>query len=230
MARRSLYKYFSKQPYAEDFLDGIIYFRSLTYFRDYDDKNVREDKNEGTALYSPAGGLHINNMTQGKSMLAPEWSFSSSAKQKDIFVFCLSQSFSRVLWDKFGAVACVEIRDIGEFCRRAEAALPPKATFPKPHGRARIGHRVEYYKATEAGSARWALPDRISTSKLSDYAWQDEFRLVFSVADAFEFENVDTRLVHVAHQDVPNHAEHFSHQAKARSLRDICRLHSAMGH
>ena len=55
---------------------------------------------------------------------------------------------------------------------------------------------MEYYRETEGGKPRWALPEVIATSKLDSYAWQDEFRLVFSLTDALEFENVNTRLVH----------------------------------
>ena len=41
MHRRSLYKYFSERKWAERFLDGEILFRSLAYFRDYEDGNIR---------------------------------------------------------------------------------------------------------------------------------------------------------------------------------------------
>jgi hypothetical protein len=53
MRRRSLYKYYSERKWAEGFLDGNLLFRSLTYFRDYEDKNVREAQNEGAALFRP---------------------------------------------------------------------------------------------------------------------------------------------------------------------------------
>jgi hypothetical protein len=51
MRRRSLYKYYSERKWAEEFLDGKLLFRSLAYFRDYEDKNVREDQNEGAAIF-----------------------------------------------------------------------------------------------------------------------------------------------------------------------------------
>ena len=89
------------------------------------------------------------------------------------------------------------------FCSRIEAALPPAAKFPAQAGGrpARIGRRVEYYREAEGGNPRWALPDMIATSKLNSYAWQNEFRLVFSLTDALEFEKVDTRLVHRNNQE-----------------------------
>jgi hypothetical protein len=130
MRRRSLYKYYSERKWAEEFLDGKLLFRSLAYFRDYEDKSVREDQNEGAALFRPEGGLIVNNLTQGKTFILPDHAFVSGAKQEEIFVFCTSRSDTDELRQGFKAVACVEILDIGTFCSRIEAALPPAARFP----------------------------------------------------------------------------------------------------
>jgi hypothetical protein len=227
MQRRSLYKYYSDHRWADDFLDGKLLFRSLAYFRDYEDKEVREDQKEGTSVFRPAGGLVINNLTQGTTFVAREWGFESSAKHEEIFVFCLSRSHTEERRRKFNAVACVEILNTGAFCRRIEAALPHGATFPARAGRPlRIGHRVTYYPEIESGSPRWALPEMIALSKLDSYAWQDEFRLVFSPTDALSFEKVETRLVHKNHpREPPKPAEHHCYEVSAQNLRDICRLH-----
>jgi hypothetical protein len=195
MCRRSLYKYFSKHEWAEAFLDGKVLFRSLSYFRDFEDKQVREDQNEGTAIFRPERGLIVNNLTRGKTYtLPPGYAFESTAKQDEIFVFCVSRSLTCELRERFEAVACIEILRIGTFCARVEAALPPQATFPGPPGRTRIGRPVEYYPETEGGNPRWALPDMIATSKRDHYARQDEFRLVFSLTDALRFEKVEVRI------------------------------------
>jgi hypothetical protein len=227
MRRRSLYKYYSERQWAEEFLEGKLLFRSLAYFRDYEDQNVREDQNEGTAIFRPEGGLIVNNLTQGKTFALPHHAFQSSANQEEIFVFCVSRSRTDELRQRFTAVACIEILDVGTFCARVEAALPPAARFPGRAGRpARIGRRVEYYRETEGGNARWALPEAIATSKLDSYAWQDEFRLVFSLTDALEFEHVHTRLVHQRNaREAAKPTEHHSYHVQARSLRDVCRLH-----
>jgi hypothetical protein len=231
MRRRSLYKYYSERKWAEEFLDGKLLFRSLAYFRDYEDKSVREDQNEGAALFRPEGGLIVNNLTQGKRFILADHAFVSGAKQEEIFVFCTSRSDTDELRQRFKAVACVEILNIGTFCSRIEGALPPAARFPGRAGRpARIGRRVEYYRETEGGKPRWALPDVIATSKLDSYAWQDEFRLVFSLTDALEFENVNTPLVHRKNaREAPKPGEHHSCHVKAQSLRDICRLREFEG-
>jgi hypothetical protein len=221
---RSLFKYYSERRWAEAFVQGELLFRSLAYFRDYEDEETRGDRNEGTAIHRPRGGLVINNQTQGKTFTLPDHAFVSRAKQSEIFVFCLSRSRTDEHRTRFKGVACVEICDIPAFCRRIQAALGPGATFPGRPGRTRIGHCVEYYREEDAAGTRWALPDLIATSKLDTYAWQDEFRLVFSLTNALAFENVELRL----EQDVVNPGnpdEHKTHLVKAASLSDICRLH-----
>jgi hypothetical protein len=224
MHRRHLYKYYSSRRYAEQFLDGKLLFRSLAYFRDYEDKSVRGDRHEGTSVYRPKDGLIVNNITQGMTFTLPGHAFESSVKAEEIWIFCLAQVMTDKLREEFGASCCVEIVDIPTFCARITAALPAGATFPDAQGRTRIGHRVVYYTETAAGNPRWALPDRIAVSKLQSYAWQTEFRLVFSLSGALAFENVDLQLTQVE----PGRAkavDHKPHLVMAPALRDLCRLH-----
>lgn len=226
MRRRSLYKYFSERKWAEAFINGEVLFRSLSYFRDYEDGNVREDQNEGTSIYRPEAGLIVNNQTQGTTFTLPGHAVESATKQEEIFVFCLSRSLTDELRERFKAVVCVEILNVRVFCDRVETALlPSKATFPGPPNRMRIGQRVEYYQETEAGNPRWALPDMIATSKLDSYAWQDEFRLVFSLTDALGFEHVAVSLTQGNARKPRNPAGHHCYTLSTESLRDICQLH-----
>lgn len=224
MRRGVLFKYFSERKWAESFLDGELLFRSLSYFRDYEDNNVREDQNEGTTIFRPENGLIINKVNQGTTFTLPGYSFQSTAKHDEIFVFCVSRSFTDELCERFRAVVCVEILQVGTFCNRIESALPTTATFPGRPGRTRIGQRVEYYKETDAGSPRWALPDSIAVSKFNSYAWQDEFRLVFSLTDALKFENVSLCVTQSNIREPRNTDEHHKYPLRVGSLRDICRL------
>jgi hypothetical protein len=227
--RPHLYKYFTECRWAHAFLRGELKFRSLSYFRDYEDNNVREDANEGTSLYRPTDGLSGQNLTQGKPFKLEGYCFESTANQEEIFVYCTSRVLTQELWERFGAAACVEILDIGKFCSRVEAALPYGATFPGRPGRNRIGRRVNYYRETDNCNPRWALPDAIATSKFLDYAWQAEFRLVFSLTDALAFEKVSLRLVRDRPKTVSNPAEHHVLDVVvAGGLADMCRLHESI--
>jgi hypothetical protein len=224
---RSLYKYFTEKKWADAFLNGEVLFRSLAYFRDYEDNNIREDQNEGLSIYRPDGGLIINNLTQGTTFTLAGHALESTAKQEEIFIFCVITSLTDEIRKMFGAVVCVEIFDTSSFCNRVETALLPfKASFPGCTGRKRIGHRIQYYEKTDVGSPRWALPDMIAKSKLDDYAWQQEFRLVFSLTDALEFENVSLCFKPDNGEKKPsNPSEHPDFHLKIESLRDICYLH-----
>ena len=75
MARHSLFKYYAERRWADKFLDGKLLFRSLSYFRDVEDKNVREDQNEGNAISRPEGGVVVNNETQGTTFTLPDYAF-----------------------------------------------------------------------------------------------------------------------------------------------------------
>ena len=83
MARHSLFKYYNERRWADEFLDGKLLFRSLSYFRDVEDKNVREDQNEGNAVFRPEGGLVINNETRGTTLTLPGYAFESRVKQHE---------------------------------------------------------------------------------------------------------------------------------------------------
>jgi len=220
----SLYKYYDQQQWADAFFDGKLRFRSLSYFRDYEDEQVRGDKNEGKMIFSPEGGLVLNNQTQGYTGTIP-WKFTATVRLEEIFVFCLSRSFTQELGVRFNAVACVEIFDVKAFCARLESALPTIATFPGKPGRTRIGQTVEYYEETNNCNPTWACPDMIAALKLKAFAWQDEYRLVFSLTNALAFENAQYSLVRNGSSQPAKPAEHRRFDLCAGSLDDICRMH-----
>jgi hypothetical protein len=225
MPRHRLYKYFDEKRWAEAFLDGDLLFRSLAYFRDHEDADIRGDYNEGTMLYRSTEGLVITNKTQGTQFTLSGWTFESEVKGGEIFVYCLSRSLNDLIREKFRAVACVEIRDINTFCARIAKALPSHAAFNGPPSRTRMGWQVEYFHETEGVNPRWALPGNIATSKSHTYAWQDEFRLLFSLTDALAFQRVKLQLVQKSTLRPPDPTLHRAHHVHAVSLRDICLLH-----
>jgi hypothetical protein len=159
--RHSLYKYFTKRKWADAFLDGEILFRSLSFFRDYEDKHVRGDQEEGTSVFRPEGGLIVTNYTQGTTFTMPESAFEAIVNQEEIFVFCASRLLTDELRNKFESVVCVEILKTPTLCERMKRVLPANSTF-------RAGC-VEYYDQNDAPNPRWALPDQIALSKFESY-------------------------------------------------------------
>ena len=214
--KHRLYKYFSNREWAEEFLDGNLYFNSLGYFRDYEDEEVRRDKNEGTSLYHPPEGLVVNNYTKKKRVTLQGWAFRSTVKVEEVFVLCASRSRSEKMRDRFKAVVMVEIAKIGTLCERIERALPGGSTF-------RAG-KVNYYDPTQPPDTLWALPDDIARSKVNSYRWQDEFRFLFSPTDALAFEKVITQLTSGEQQEAKS-GEHKFERIRTATLRDICQLH-----
>jgi hypothetical protein len=220
--RPRLYKYFHDRKRAEAFLGGEVSFSSLSFFRDYEDQNVRRDKNEGTSVFKPTDGLLTHNQTQGKPMLLQDCAFEATVKQDEIFVFCTSRSLTDELRDRFRAVVCVEIDNISSFRARVERAVRKKALPTVAKFQA---GPVLYYDPSEGPEARWALPDLIAMSKFESYKWQEEFRLVFTLTDAFEFENASFSLVRGEREPAPKRSEYPRCVVKVRTLRDIGRLH-----
>lgn len=132
-------------------------------------------------------------------------------------MFCASRSLTDEIRGRFEAVVCVEILKIRTLCARIEAALPAKSTFRRQW--------VEYYRETEGGNPRWALPDKIAASKFNSYAWQDEYRIMFCLTEALGFEKVAVRVVQDNAREAPKPSEHHEYVVRTRSLHDICRLH-----
>jgi hypothetical protein len=118
-------------------------------------------------------------------------------------------------------VTCVEIVDIKTFCSRLESALPAVATFPGKPGRTRIGQTVEYYEETSNCNPTWACPDMTAALKFKTFAWQYEYRLVFSLTNALAFENAQYALVRNGSSQQPKPAEHQYYDLNAGNLHDI---------
>ena len=218
--RHSLYRYFTERKWAGEFIDGKMRFRSLAYFRDYENESeaeaVRKDDKEGNLVFGPPEGLLVSNQTQATTGALPGFRMESRTKQAEIFVLCASRYFSEELRNRFGAVVCVEILKIAAFCRRIEQALPQNGTF--------FAGKVIYYDPSQGPEERWALPDLIARSKFKSYEWQHEYRFLLSLTDALEFENATYRLIRGDFKEAPKPEEHLEFRVHAKNLRDICRL------
>lgn len=215
-----LYKYIPAQ-YVDDFVRrGEILFRSLSYFRDYEDQ-IRGDEYEGTKLHRPEQGLEITLVKTQEKIVLPH-SFESAANEDDIFVFCLSTVLSAELAAQFNAGVCIEIYRPANFISKIRAALARRASIKDK--RLVLGE-VKYYAKEDPPIVDWALPERIAMSKLQTYALQHEYRITFAINDAFRVENVCPRLVEPGDRRYPRSCQHPERLLKLGDLKDFCKVH-----
>ncbi|MEO6486717.1 MAG: hypothetical protein ABIO78_02120, partial [Thermoanaerobaculia bacterium] len=181
---------------------------------------MRGDDNEGTSVYRPESGLAITNYSQRTESVRADSAFEAEVKAGEIFVYCMSKADTPRLRAAFNAVACVEIMNVAEFCRRVQKALTG-ASFGGRPGRERIGHPVDYYSANVPPGPRWACPDLIACAKFDGYDWQHEYRLLFSRTEALKFENVKLTIVKGKPRRIIDPSQHHVCEVVAGSLEDI---------
>jgi hypothetical protein len=221
MGQHRWYKFFSERRWAEAFLDGAVLFRSLAFFRDYEDssnKQVIGDRYEGTRTCMPEGGVIMRGRIDGHvGKFTEPWAFNALVNAENIFVFCVSKSFGDLQVREFNAVAWVEVLDKSAFFRRlTDALLPLNAKL--------VAGAVEYYQHSEQRmTLLGASPERIVKSKLEKFSYQDEYRFAFSPTNALDVGNA--RYCLREFKPSPNPNEHHAKALHLGSLRDICKLH-----
>ena len=217
----SLYKYLPAK-YVEAFVrEGAVLFRSLAYFRDYEDAQVRGDEFEGTRLHRPIGGLEITLVETQQKVVLPH-AFESTANEDDIFVFCVSTVLSADLAAEFQADACIEIKKLGAFVGGIRGALLRR---PSIKSKTLVHGKVKYYSPDQTPIVDWALPERIAMSKLSTYSTQQEYRIAFAVNDAFRVQNTRLRLAAPGERRPPRATAHPERLFKLGSLSALCKVH-----
>ncbi len=217
----SLYKYLPEQYVCPLLREGAVLFRTLSYFHDYEDAQVRGDEFEGTKLYRPTNGLEVTLVATQEKIVLPH-SFESSAHEDDIFVFCLSTIHSEYLATQFKTKVCVEIRNPALFISKIRGALLRR---PSIKNKMLVHGEVKYYEPHEPPIVDWALPERIAMSKLEPFRAQQEYRIAFSVNGAFEVENTRLRLVAPGARRAQRVTAYPERRFKLGSIAKICRVH-----
>lgn len=208
--------------HAEAFVrQGEILFRALSYFRDHEDEGVRGDEFEGTRLHLPVDGLKVTKVATGEVVSLP-YTFESTAREDDIFVYCLSTTRSEFLAEKFNAKICVEIHDPVRLLALIRHALARRPSVKNKH--LEYGP-VKYYEPHEPPIVDWALPERIALSKPSIFSWQEEYRIAFAVNGAFNVENVQVRLVPLGERRRPQSTNHPKRLLKLGNISKLCTIH-----
>ncbi len=221
--KRSKYKYFARRERAEQFMDGELLFRSLSYFLQIEDGGVRGDHREGTLVLQPNEGLQGFNQSQNVPFHLPGGShFDSSVKSNEVFILCAANSMTERHRTSFNAAACVQIERPKNLLARIGYELPRNATLK--------AGSVEYYSPKDPVGVRYAFPDMIAFAKTDDYAWQNEYRFVFSETDALEYGSTVHKLVFPITEPhnfppTPPPPPGRDYLIKVKELSSICKLH-----
>jgi len=125
------YYRFSSKESAKLFLDdGLIYFNSLNYYRNYpEENNAIKDLKEGSIECNiPSNNIEITydgHTIKNEEIASKNVVIRNGLKEpENFFIFCLSNKYSEIMYNKFNADACVEIKDIGELFSRIQNTLP----------------------------------------------------------------------------------------------------------
>jgi hypothetical protein len=216
-----LFRYFSSAN-AKAFVDrGEVLFRSLSYFRDYEDDGVRADQYEGTLVHRPEDGLKAKITSSGEEVALP-YTMESTAREEDIFVYCMSTELSSSIARRFKAEACVEIVHPLAFLSRVRVALGLRARL---RAEKLVYQAVKYYERHEPPIVDWALPERIAMRKPKLFEWQREYRIAVPLGDAFRVENVQVKLVPLGQVRQRQAIEHPKILLRLGSLAKICQTH-----
>lgn len=219
--KQRLFRYMPAE-YAPAFVKrGELLFRSLSYFRDYEDAGVRGDPDEGTRVHRPEGGLKIRKVDTGEELTLPH-RFESTANEDDIFACCFSTVLDPQLAERFSANMCVEIKDSSALIARIRNALALRSSIKD---KLLAFGAVKYYEHKEPPIVDWALPERIALSKPASFSWQQEYRIAFSVNGAFDVENVKLRLVTEPRSHLPRATAYPQRVLKLGNISKLCTVH-----
>jgi hypothetical protein len=217
----SIFKYLPAK-YADAFIHrGEVLFRSLSYFRNYEEKQVRGDKFEGISLFHPPSGLELTKINTGENINILG-AFESRVKEREIFIFCTSLQKSEELAQEFKADVCVEICKPALFLSAIRAALLRRANYRT----ARVFNSpVHYYRPEDPPKSVWALPEKVIMRKTGAYEWQREYRIAFGRREVFTPENVTTHITTTPGQLSPTLEGHPEILLKLGNLQSICTVH-----
>jgi len=216
-----LYKYLPRE-YADLILnEGCFLFRSLSYFQDYEDDEVRGDRFEGVQKYSGKDGLEINNLTSGKAS-RENWIFKSKVDSENIFIFSASLIFSKELSKEFEADTCIEITDASKIISGLRSAVKRRRSV-KPNKL--FYGEVEYYQDSKEPGIDWAFPDRISNRKLNTFSHQKEYRFAFSTKNALKFGNTEQQVQMSDQPSVKRERPYPEKILKIGNIKQWCVVH-----
>jgi len=198
-----------------------VLFRSLSYYSNYEEMQVRGDRNEGKRVFKPVGGLELTKTKTGEQFRI-HGTLESTVQDREIFVFCMSKVLSLELAREFEADVCIEITEPAYLIAEIRSALLRRKWVRK--GRLLHGP-VDYYSPETPPLAEWAVPERMVMRKTTEYFDQAEYRLAFARGNALQLENVVTQIKTAQDLTPPTLHGHPEHILKLGSLKKHCKVH-----
>lgn len=216
-----LFKYIPKQYVDVVLKDGAFLFRSLSYFQDLEDEQIRGDRYEGAQKFAGDGGLEITNKTRGTTH-TENWIFNSKVDAENIFIFSTSKILSKELAYEFKAECCIEILDSTKIISGLSRTILRRRHI-KPN---RLFHGdIQYYKESQAPGIDWAFPNRIVTRKLEAFLPQQEYRFYFSIKNALGFGRTQQQIEMTPSQKVKRNTPHPEKCLKIGNIEKWCKVH-----
>jgi hypothetical protein len=167
-----LYKYLPSK-FVQQFVErGNLLFRNLSYFRQIEERG-RADFREGLHVDYPDNDITIQTL-DGRVNWKGRAKFLNSIDPNRVFIFCLSEIFSPMLYAEFNTDTCVEILDPKKFLKRCNNIMFRQPRFS---GSVLLHDRVEYYAPNKAVVRNVKDPRLIPFFKHETYLHQQEYRL-----------------------------------------------------
>lgn len=218
----AIFKYFTMEAHAQAFMaKGAMLLRQLSYFRAYEDGQVRGDPCDGLLSYEPPAGLEITKQ-DGTVFKLEDWRFTSSAQQVDILIYCASNQLSAALAERFQSPFCVEIKDPERLIARLKGRAHSSSRLDYEQ---LISGKVDYRPRQREPGVDWAQPEKLVLTKPEDFSWQDEFRIAVGKRGAFAVENVACMLETGAPAITTPASTEAALIIRVGSLADFTRLH-----
>jgi hypothetical protein len=201
--------------------DGVFIFRSLSYFKEIEDEQVRGDKYEGILKHSKEEGIEIKKSNTGKTNKL-NLAFESNVDSENIFIFCTSQKLSPELATEFNSDVCVEFLRPEKIIAGLSSAIARRKKV-KPN---KLFHgEIAYYKEDAPPGITWAFPDRIAMRKLSCFQAQEEYRFMFSTNGALEFNRTEQKLKAGVPEISIRNEPYPVHKLKIGNIKKWCSIH-----
>lgn len=175
----ALYKYLPSRYVDAVMEEGLLLFRSLTYFRQIGGE-VRGDDLEGLHMDSPDDGFDVI-LEDGRKLKGKR--FTNSINPEQVYAFCMSTKLEKALFDEFECDTCIEVQDVESFLHRCVNTIEEIDDVDQCN----YGP-VEYYKFDEKTDRDIKDPTNIPLFKHIEYSGQEEFRVYFAVGDGLELE------------------------------------------